>query len=118
MSAPPRLDRYIIAARLKGYLGKHDDAVALLTQALEDDPGNTRLLRFRGHRRISVRDFDGAIADLRQAAAQLDGVPDEYELYQRDVEPDAIRLIVGDPVERDHHPRVADIHGTPEAEQY
>ena len=116
--APPRLDRYIIAARLKGYLNKHEDAVALLTEALEADPGNVRLLRFRGHRRISVRDFDGAIADLREAAARLSEVPDEYELYQKDVEPDAIRLVVGDPVERDHHPAVAAIEGTPEAEQY
>ncbi|MFC4555628.1 tetratricopeptide repeat protein [Georgenia faecalis] len=118
MPTPARLDRYIIAARLKGYLGKHEDAVALLSEALTEDPGNTRLLRFRGHRRISVRDFEGAIADLREAVATLPDVEDEYELYQRDVEPDAMRLIIGDAVERDHHPKVAAIQGTPEAEQY
>lgn len=118
MPVPETNHRYIIAARLKGYLGKHDDAVALLTRALADDPHDTRLLRFRGHRRISIRDFDGAIADLQAAAANLPAVEDEYELYQKDVEPDAIRLIIGEEDINDHHPKLADIHGTPQAQRY
>jgi tetratricopeptide (TPR) repeat protein len=99
MTAVPLTDRYIIAARLKGYLNKHAESVALLTEALELDPGNARLLRFRGHRRISTGDYAGAIEDLRQAAGQLPGVEDEYEMYQPEVEKDVVSLILGRPGE-------------------
>lgn len=118
MPSPSVQDRYIIAARLKGYLNKPHDAIELLTHALEADPDSTRLLRFRGHRRISVRDFAGAIADLQKAAEQLPDVADEFELYQKDVEPDAIRLILGDADLQDHHPSVASLEGTPLADHY
>lgn len=110
--------RYIIAARVEGYIGNHQGAVDLLSEALETEPGDVRLLRFRGHRRISIRDFAGAITDLEEAAAKLDTTDDEYELYQRDVEPEGMRLIVGKEALFDHHPRVADVKGTPEADRY
>jgi len=97
MTDLPLSHRYIIAARLKGYLNKHAEAVALLTEALELKPNDPRLLRFRGHRRISVKDYAGAIADLRTAAEQLDGVEDEYEMYQPEVEKDVVALILGRP---------------------
>ncbi|WP_283135988.1 tetratricopeptide repeat protein [Rhizohabitans arisaemae] len=97
MASVPLTDRYIMAARLKGYLNKHAEAVSLLTEALEQDPGSPRLLRFRGHRRISIRDYAGAIEDLRTAASQLDQVEDEYEMYQPEVEKDVVSLILGRP---------------------
>ncbi|MBQ1074258.1 tetratricopeptide repeat protein [Micromonospora sp. C31] len=97
MTAVPLTDRYVIAARLKGYLNKHGESVALLTEALELEPGSARLLRFRGHRRISIGDYAGAIADLRAAADQLPGVEDEYEMYQPEVEKDVVSLILGRP---------------------
>jgi tetratricopeptide (TPR) repeat protein len=93
----PLSHRYIIAARLKGYLNKHAESVALLTEALELEPGDPRLLRFRGHRRISIRDYKGAIEDLREAAAKIDTVEDEHEMYQPEVEKDVISLILGKP---------------------
>lgn len=99
MTDLPLSHRYIIAARLKGYLNKHAEAVALLSEALELEPGDPRLLRFRGHRRISVKDYAGAIDDLRAAAEQLDGVEDEYEMYQPEVEKDVISLILGQPAD-------------------
>lgn len=111
-------DRYIIAARVEGYIGNHQGAVDLLTEALDAEPGDPRLLRFRGHRRISIRDLDGAIEDLEAAAAQIDQIEDEYELYQKDVEPDGMRLIVGKEALHDHHPKVADVQGTPDADKY
>lgn len=118
MPTPSVQDRHIIAARLKGYLNKPHDAIALLTAALEDDPESARLLRFRGHRRISVRDFDGAISDLSRAAEKLPQVPDEYELYQKDVEPDAFALLLGATEIQDHFPSVEALAGTPEADTY
>ncbi|WP_431727312.1 tetratricopeptide repeat protein [Verrucosispora sp. TAA-831] len=97
MTSVPLTDRYIIAARLKGYLNKHEESVALLTEALAQEPGSARLLRFRGHRRISIGDYAGAIEDLRAAADQLPGVEDEYEMYQPEVEKDVVSLILGRP---------------------
>lgn len=118
MPTPSVQDRHIIAARLKGYLNKPEDAIEILSAALKEEPENARLLRFRGHRRISVRDFQGAIEDLRTAAAQLDDIPDEFELYQKDVEPDAISLILGATDIQDHHPSVESMQDDPAAERY
>ncbi|WDZ84684.1 tetratricopeptide repeat protein [Micromonospora cathayae] len=95
MTSVPLTHRYVIAARLKGYLNRHAESVALLTEALELEPNSPRLLRFRGHRRISIGDYPGAIEDLRTAADQLDGVEDEYEMYQPEVEKDVVHLILG-----------------------
>lgn len=94
MPVPSEIDRYIIAARLKGYLDEHDQAVALLTDAIERHPDDARLHRFRGHRRISIRDLDGAVEDLRRAAELLDTLEDGYELYQHEVEKDITSLLL------------------------
>jgi tetratricopeptide (TPR) repeat protein len=42
-------------------------------------PDNPWYYRHRGHRFISVREFDRAIADLERAAALVSGKPDEVE---------------------------------------
>ncbi|WP_433495550.1 hypothetical protein ACQP26_10030 [Micromonospora sp. CA-248089] len=115
MTSVPLTHRYIIAARLKGYLGKHEESVALLTEALELEPNSPRLLRFRGHRRISISDYAGAIADLRTAADQLAGVEDEYEMYQPEVEKDVVSLILGRPEDvRPQHLSDTDAAANPE----
>ncbi|GAA1324310.1 hypothetical protein GCM10020360_14960 [Nonlabens tegetincola] len=95
MPIPSENDRYVLAARLKGYLDKHDEAVELLTEALERDPDNPILRRYRAHRRISIRDFHGAIEDSRHALAHLETVEDGYELYQHEVEKDIVNLVLG-----------------------
>lgn len=95
MPNPSQIDRYIIAARLKGYLDKHDDSVALLTEAIDKNPDDVMLRRFRGHRRISIRDYAGAIEDGRHAVALLHTVEDGYELYQHEVEKDIVSLLLG-----------------------
>ncbi len=40
------------------------EAIATFTRGLEIEPNNALLLRWRGHRYLSVRDFDRAFADL------------------------------------------------------
>ena len=42
-------------------------------------PDDPRLFRHRGHRYITVREFDRAIADLERAASLIAGKPDEVE---------------------------------------
>ena len=40
------------------------EAIATFTRGLEIEPNNALLLRWRGHRYLSIRDFDRAYADL------------------------------------------------------
>src|SRR4249920_2932191 len=45
------------------------EAIATFTRGLEIEPNNALLLRWRGHRYLSVREFDRAFADLKRGAA-------------------------------------------------
>jgi len=45
------------------------EAIATFTQGLEIEPTNALLLRWRGHRYLSVREFDRAYADLTRGGA-------------------------------------------------
>jgi tetratricopeptide (TPR) repeat protein len=67
--------------RRAAYLGLYREAVKIFTDGLERFPSSFRLLRHRGHRYITLRQFDKAIADLGKAAelsaaAPLDSEPD------------------------------------------
>jgi len=99
-------DRFLYAARLKSYLGKFEEAEAILTEGLEQDPDNATILRNRGHRRITLRKYDGALADLTRASELIAGTQDEHEFYQRDTEPDLVNIILGrmDKVREQHIP--------------
>lgn len=88
-------DRTLYAARLAAFLDQHDKSVELLTDGLAQSPDEPRLLRHRGHRRITLRDFPGALDDLSRAAQLIDGRPDEHEFYQADVVPDLYQLVLG-----------------------
>jgi tetratricopeptide (TPR) repeat protein len=45
------------------------EAIATFTRGLEIEPDNALLLRWRGHRDLSVREFDRAFADLTRGGA-------------------------------------------------
>lgn len=45
------------------------EAIATFTRGLEIEPNNALLLRWRGHRYLSVREFDRAYADLTRGGA-------------------------------------------------
>jgi tetratricopeptide (TPR) repeat protein len=65
---PTNVDLILAAARARDAALQFRAAIALYTRGLERAPADVRLLRFRGHRYISVRDFDRAVADLQKAA--------------------------------------------------
>ncbi|HWI16975.1 MAG TPA: tetratricopeptide repeat protein [Vicinamibacterales bacterium] len=44
------------------------EAIATFTKGLEIEPNNALLLRWRGHRHLSVREFDRAFADLSRGS--------------------------------------------------
>ena len=45
------------------------EAIATFTKGLEIEPNNALLLRWRGHRYLSVREFDRALSDLARGAS-------------------------------------------------
>lgn len=65
--------------RRLAYLGRYHEAVEVYTDGLEVHPDSERLLRHRGHRFITLRMFDEAIADLSRAAELVRGEPDATE---------------------------------------
>lgn len=76
---PDDVDAQIWLGRRTAYLGRYREALEIYTRALAAHPDEPRLLRHRGHRYITVRRFDQAIADLERAARLIDGKPDEVE---------------------------------------
>ena len=65
--------------RRTAYLGRYQDAIQIYTRGITHHPNDARLYRHRGHRYLSTRKFELAIADLEKAAELIDGVPDEVE---------------------------------------
>lgn len=60
-------------------LNRFDEALDAFTRGLELHPDSYRLLRFRGHRCITLRQFERAENDLAEAALLVRGRPDEDE---------------------------------------
>lgn len=78
-AAPGDADALIWVGRRTAYLGRYRDAIAIYTDGISRHPEDARFYRHRGHRYISVREFDKAIADLERAAALVAGQTDEVE---------------------------------------
>ncbi len=76
--APTDLNAIIWHARFVGYTD-YERAVALYTEAMATHPDEPWLLRHRGHRLVSLRRFDEAIADLQRAYDLTSGRADEVE---------------------------------------
>jgi tetratricopeptide (TPR) repeat protein len=76
---PNDVDKCVWVGRRIAYLGRFREAVAFYTESLEKFGPNAKLLRHRGHRYITLRQFDKAIADFTKAAELIRGKPDEIE---------------------------------------
>ena len=76
---PANVDSIIWYARRLGYLGKLREAIEIYTRGIALYPDNPWLYRHRGHRHLSVRDFDAAISDLRRADELTRDKPDQVE---------------------------------------
>ncbi|MCG8605298.1 tetratricopeptide repeat protein [bacterium] len=78
-SAPKDPEKIIWFGRRTAYLARYREAIAIYSKGIEQYPDNPKLYRHRGHRYISVRDFDNAIADLEKAAELTQQIEDEIE---------------------------------------
>ena len=76
---PKSADNIIWVGRRTAYLGRYRDAIKIYSDGIKKFPSDARLYRHRGHRFITVRCFDAAIADFEKAAQLIKGRPDEIE---------------------------------------
>ena len=76
---PNSVDAAIWLGRRTAYLGRYREAITIFSDAITKHPSDPRLYRHRGHRYITVREFDKAIDDLSKAASLVRDRPDEVE---------------------------------------
>lgn len=76
---PTNADSIVWYARRLAYLGRIREAIDVYSRGLALHPDNPWMLRHRGHRYISVREYDRAITDLERATKLVEGKPDQVE---------------------------------------
>lgn len=77
--APDNADALLWLGRRAAVAGHVREAIDTFTRGIAKFPADARFYRHRGHRYISVREFDKAIADLAKASQLIAGKPDEPE---------------------------------------
>ena len=76
---PENLDALIWYGRFTAYIGEYRQAIAIYSKGLKEHEEKARLLRHRGHRYITLREFDKAIEDLSLAAELIQGKANTIE---------------------------------------
>lgn len=76
---PDSADALIWVGRRQAYLWQYQSAINTFTQGVQQFPEDPRFYRHRGHRYVTVRNFDAAIADFEKAATLFAGQPDQVE---------------------------------------
>ena len=76
---PNDADNIIWYGRRTAYSGDFRGAIEIYSDGIEKFPNDDRMYRHRGHRYISIREFNRAIADLEQAAKLIEGKDNETE---------------------------------------
>jgi tetratricopeptide (TPR) repeat protein len=76
---PDDADALIWAGRRTAYLGRYREAIGIYSDGIARHPDDARMYRHRGHRHLTVREIDRAIADLQKAAELMAGQPDPIE---------------------------------------
>jgi len=76
---PTNADALIWVGRRAAYLGDYRRAIEFFSIGVQRFPDDPRFLRHRGHRYITVRELDNAIADFAAAAELIQGTQDQVE---------------------------------------
>jgi tetratricopeptide (TPR) repeat protein len=76
---PKSADAIVWVGRRLGYLWRYRDALEMFSRGVATHPNDPRMYRHRGHRYITVREFDNAIADFEKAVSLIRGKSDEIE---------------------------------------
>jgi tetratricopeptide (TPR) repeat protein len=67
----PSEENYIWLGRRQAYLYQYSSAIKTFSEGIDKFPESYKLFRHRGHRYITTREFDKALADLQQAASMI-----------------------------------------------
>ena len=92
---PMNADHMIWLGRRWAYLGDYKAAIIVFSEGITKFPDDARFYRHRGHRYISTRQLDLAIADLETVAQLIKGKEDT-------IEPDGIPNRLNQPVSSLH----------------
>jgi len=88
-------ENLIWLGRRMAYLGNYKAAIKIFTEGITNFPEEARFFRHRGHRYITLRQLDKAIADLEKAVELIKGTEDV-------IEPDGIPNRMNRPVSSLH----------------
>lgn len=72
-------DYIIWYGRRTAYLGNYEEAISIFTKGIALHPNDARMYRHRGHRYLTIRCVDKAIADFTKATSLIKGKKDEVE---------------------------------------
>jgi len=76
---PENADNIIWYGRWTAYSGDYREAIRIYTQGIRKFPDDARFYRHRGHRYISIREFDRAIQDFEKAVTMIEDKEDSIE---------------------------------------
>ena len=76
---PDNAENIIWYGRRTAYLGRYQEAIEIFTEGISKFPEDARFYRHRGHRYISIREFNKAVEDLEKASRLIEGKQNEIE---------------------------------------
>lgn len=79
LTKPSDADAIIWYGRRTAYLGNYRQAIDIFSKGIQTHPEDARMYRHRGHRYITVREFDKAVRDLKKATELIAGSEDRIE---------------------------------------
>lgn len=74
-----KIENIIWVGRRMAYLGDYQHAIRYYTKGIAQHPTEARFYRHRGHRYVSIRQFDKAIADFNRAVQLIENTQDQIE---------------------------------------
>lgn len=92
---PDSIESIIWLGRRTAYTGRYRESIEIYSEGIKKYPDESRLYRHRGHRYISIRQFDKAIEDLEKAGQLIEGTVNQ-------IEPDGIPNDRGIPISTLH----------------
>lgn len=92
---PDDAEANIWYGRRVAYMGRYREAISIFAEAIEKFPNDARLYRHRGHRYITIREYDKAIEDLEKASELI-------RTQKNEIEPDGIPNKKGIPISNLH----------------
>jgi tetratricopeptide (TPR) repeat protein len=72
-SDPENPESFVLYGRRLAYLWRYHDAIEIYTKGIKAYPNHALLYRHRGHRFLSIRKFEDAVADLTKASQLNEG---------------------------------------------